>query len=70
MSKQHQKSEDLCNNREELTGKKLSFRCGMLQNPHQQLPESGAAACCGMLLPLVPLHTRLCNTCGPLVMLL
>ena len=25
----------------------------MLQNPHQQLPESGAAACCGMLLPLV-----------------
>ena len=27
--------------------------CGMLQNPHQQLPESGAAACCGMLLPLV-----------------
>ena len=27
--------------------------CGMLQNPHQQLPESGAAACCGMLRPLV-----------------
>ena len=25
MSKQHQKSEDLCNNREELTGKKLPF---------------------------------------------
>ena len=25
----------------------------MLQNPHQQLPESGAAACSGMLLPLV-----------------
>ena len=27
--------------------------CGRLQNPHQQLPESGTAACCGMLLPLV-----------------
>ena len=26
MSKQHQKSEDLCNNREELTGKKLPFQ--------------------------------------------
>ena len=25
MSKQHQKSEDLCNNREELTGKKVPF---------------------------------------------
>ena len=25
MSKQHQKSKNLCNNREELTGKKLSF---------------------------------------------
>ena len=25
MSKQHQKSEDLCNNREELTGKQLPF---------------------------------------------
>ena len=109
MSKQHQKGEGLCNNREELTGKKLPFGncpfwewnpgpsklgpghiplsyhpvlrhlcnkgftgltcdgkksppcenfallrhaaacCGMLQNPHQQLPESGAAACCGML---------------------
>ena len=112
MSKQHQKSEGLCNNREELTGTKMPFPnypfqewnpgpckvasghiplsyhpvlrhlcnkgftgltwygkksppcenfgslrmlrhaaacCGMLQNPHQQLPESGAAACCGML---------------------
>ena len=26
MSKQHQKSEGLCNNREELTGKKLPFQ--------------------------------------------
>ena len=25
MSKQHQKSENLCNNREELTGKKMPF---------------------------------------------
>ena len=25
MSKQHQKTKDLCNNREELTGKKLPF---------------------------------------------
>ena len=25
MSKQHQKSEDLCNNREEMIGKKLPF---------------------------------------------
>ena len=25
MSKQHQKSKDLCNNREELTGKELHF---------------------------------------------
>ena len=25
MSRQHQKSEDLCNNREVLTGKKLAF---------------------------------------------
>ena len=25
---------------------KILARCGMLQNPHQQLPESNAAACC------------------------
>ena len=35
---------------------KILARCGMLQNPHQQLPESGAAACCGMLLPLMLAH--------------
>ena len=28
--------------------------CGMLQNPHQQAPKTGAAACCGMLQLLVP----------------
>ena len=28
--------------------------CGMLQNSHQQATKSGAAACRGMLQPLVP----------------
>ena len=34
----------------------LNYRsacCGMLQNPLQQAPQTGAAACCGMPQPLV-----------------
>ena len=33
MSKQHQKSEDLCNNREELTGKKFALSGNGTQDP-------------------------------------